>query len=70
LYAVLAATFGCLSVFAFVVPWARSVLPIALANLVLTVAMAVMNSVLLDMMEKHDEHRGRHRPQGRGARQG
>ncbi len=51
LFAGLAVAFGGLSVFAAVVPWARPVLGIALANLVLTAAMAVMNSILLDKME-------------------
>jgi hypothetical protein len=51
LYIVLAVAFGCLSVFAVVVHWSRPVLYIALANLVLTAAMAVMNSILLDKLK-------------------
>jgi len=51
LYTVLAVAFGGLSVFAAVVPWAKPVLYIALANLVLTAAMAVMNSILLDRLK-------------------
>ena len=51
LYIILAVSFGGLSVFAAVVPWAKPVLPIVLANMVLTAAMAVMNSVLLDRLK-------------------
>jgi hypothetical protein len=50
LFAILAILFGVLSVFALVVPWARPVLHIAFANAVLTAAMAVMNSILLDKL--------------------
>ncbi len=52
LFAVLAVLFGALCVFALVVPWARPVLPIAFANAVLTAAMAVMNSILLDKLRQ------------------
>lgn len=51
LWAVLAVAFGLLSVFAIVVPWARPALRMALANLLLTTAMAVMNSILLDRLK-------------------
>lgn len=51
LYTVLAIFFGGLSIFAVVVPWARPVLWIGVANLVLTAAMAVMNSIALDKMK-------------------
>jgi len=47
----LAVAFGLLSIFAVVVSWARPALNIALANLVLTAAMAVMNSILLDRLK-------------------
>jgi len=52
LYIILAIAFGGLSVFAVTVPWAKSVLPIALANLVLTAAMAVMNSIMIDKLKE------------------
>ena len=52
LYIILAVAFGGLSVFAVVVQWAKPVLYIALANLVLTAAMAVMNSILLDKLKE------------------
>lgn len=52
LYIILAVAFGGLSVFAVVVHWAKPVLYIALANLVLTAAMAVMNSILLDKLKE------------------
>lgn len=51
LFTVLAILFGVLSVFALVVPWARPVLRIAVSNMVLTAAMAVMNSIWLDRLE-------------------
>jgi hypothetical protein len=51
LYTILAIVFGGLSVFAVVVPWAKPVLYIALCNLVLTAAMAIMNSILLDRLK-------------------
>ncbi len=50
-FVALAVAFGLLSVFAIVVPWARPILGIALANLVLTAAMAVMNSIWLDRLK-------------------
>lgn len=52
LYAVLAIGFGLLACFAWFVEWARPVLWIALANTVLTTAMAVMNSILLDRLKE------------------
>jgi hypothetical protein len=50
LFAALAALSGALAVLAATVVWMKPVLGIALANLVLTTAMAVMNSILLDRM--------------------
>jgi hypothetical protein len=59
-YAVLAICFGLLACFAGFVEWARPVLWIALANTVLTAAMAVMNSILLDRLkEEQNVDRGR-----------
>jgi divalent metal cation (Fe/Co/Zn/Cd) transporter len=52
LWAILAVAFGLLSVFAIAVPWARPALKIAVANMVLTAAMAVMNSILLDRLRE------------------
>jgi hypothetical protein len=50
LWVAMAVLFGLLSVFAIVVSWVRPVLNIALANLALTAAMAVMNSIMLDRL--------------------
>lgn len=52
LFSVLAVLFGGLVIFAAVVPWAKPVMWIAIANLVMTSAMAVMNSIVLDKVER------------------
>ena len=48
LYIFLAFVFGGLTIFSVVVSWAKPILPIAIANLLIVSAMAIVNSIVLD----------------------
>jgi len=56
LFTVLAVLFGGLAFFVALVPWARPIIWIAISNFAVTAAMATLNSVILDKMEKNHEH--------------